>query len=209
MRPASRAGGRRVWPWILGLVAIVAITWSTMARLSREGRDARYARAKADSSKRADSLAALAKAQADSVSSAALVGGMVDTSKLAEQAKKDSLANAQRALTNAVTNGIRGYTSAIQRGDIAAARAAFPRVDEAELARWQSALDKNDIRIRVDAPRSVQLSEGGVVADADVTLVVEYIDRTTKSPVSTNRLPRHATLTKQKQKWQLDALKPR
>jgi predicted Ser/Thr protein kinase len=207
MTAPKRVGGRRVWPWILGLVAIVAITWSTMARLSREGRDARYAKARVDSAHRADSLRKLDSARADSANSPTLVGGMVDTSKLAEQAKKDSLANAQRALNNAIATGIRSYTNAIQRGDLAAARAAFPRVDEAELARWQSALDKNDIRIRVDAPRTVRLSEGGVVADADVTLVVEYIDRTTKSPISTNRLPRHATLTKQKQKWQLDALK--
>ncbi|HKP14546.1 MAG TPA: serine/threonine-protein kinase, partial [Gemmatimonadaceae bacterium] len=206
--PTAPASKRRIWPWVLGVVAIVAIAWSMLAKSSRLGQEARYARARVDSTRRADSTRKVDSARADSVSNAALVGGMVDTSKLAEQAKKDSVANAQRALNSAVATGIRAYTNAIQRGDLAEARVAFPRVDEAELTRWQSALEKYDIRIRVDAPRSVQLS-GGVVADADVTLVVEYIDRTTKAPVSTNRLPRHATLTKQGSRWQLDALKPR
>jgi hypothetical protein len=70
---------RRVWPWVLGVVAIIAVVWSTYARVSREGLEQRYAQARADSAKRADSVRKLDSARADSVSSAALVGGMVDS----------------------------------------------------------------------------------------------------------------------------------
>ena len=42
----------------------------------------------------------------------------------------------------------------------------------------------------------------------EIGLIVQYIDRTTRE-ATTTRLPRHATLTKQRQRWQLDVLKPR
>ena len=123
-------------------------------------------------------------------------------------ARKDSLARIKSTLLNGVVTAIRNYTNAIQRGDFAAARSAFPQVEENELARWQSAFQKNEIKIRVESPREVILSMSDLVADADVALIVQYIDRTTRE-ATTTRLPRHATLTKQRQRWQLDVLKPR
>jgi hypothetical protein len=210
-RRVPERGGRRVWPWVLGVLALVAIVWSTYTRLSREGRERRYAQAGADSTRRADSLRNVDSARTDSVNSAALVGGMVDSSKLAEQARKDSVAKIATALREGVLAAIRSYTNAIQRGDVAAARAAFPRVPEAGLANWEKQRERYDLRMRVDLapPRQVTLSDRDLVADTDVDLVVQYVDRTTRDVVSTTRLQRHATLTKQRQRWQLDVLKPR
>jgi hypothetical protein len=134
---------------------------------------------------------------------------MVDSSKLTEQTHKDSLDRIKNTLRDGVVAAIRNYTSAIQRGDITGARAAFPSVPVEELARWQSTLEKYDVRLRVVPPRQVILSNSDLVADADVTLVVTLLDRTTKAEISTNSLPRHATLTKQRQRWQLDSFKAR
>jgi len=207
----TRAPDRaRRWPWVLlGALALIAIVWSSYARISREGRERRYAQARTDSVHRADSTRKADSARADSVNQAALVGGMVDTTRTAEQLRKDSIARASAALQQAVVTAIRSYTNAIQRGDIAAARAAFPRVPQDELAVWEGFLKQYDLRIQVIQPNKVQLSEGNVVADADVTLQVQYIDRATKSPVSTNRLLRHAQLTKQGRFWQLESLRTR
>jgi serine/threonine-protein kinase len=200
---------RRVWPWVLGVLAIVAIVWSTYSRLSREGRERRYARAVADSTRRADSLRKLDSARTDSANSATLVGGMVDTGKLAEEARRDSLVRVQAALKSGVVAAITSYTNAIQRGDVSAARAAFPRVSESELASWERLRQQGDLRIRVLPPSKVELSEGNVVADADVTLEVRSIDPGTKAPLFTNRLPRHAQLTKQGRFWQLEMFRAR
>ena len=200
---------RRVWPWVLGVLALVAIVWSTYSRLSREGRESRYAKAVADSTRRADSLRKLDSARTDSVTSATLVGGMVDTGKMAEEARRDSLVRIQAALKSGVVAGITSYTNAIQRGDVAAARAAFPRVSESELASWERLRLQGDLRIRVLPPSKVELSEGNVVADADVVLEVRSIDPATKAPLFTNRLPRHAQLTKQGRFWQLEMFRAR
>jgi hypothetical protein len=199
---------KRRWPWALALLALVAIVWSSYTRLSREGRERRYAQARADSVHRADSTRKADSARADSAS-ATLVGGMVDSARLAEEARKDSLTRAAVTLRDGVIAGIRSYTNAIQRGDVAAARAAFPRVSEGELAQWEKLLQQFDLRIRVLPQGKVELSEGNVVADADVVLEVQSIDRSSKSPVSTNRLSRHAQLTKQGRFWQLEAFRAR
>ena len=53
------------------------------------------------------------------------------------------------------------------------------------------------------------LSDRDLVADANVDLVVQLVDKTTRDVSTTNRLPRHATLSRQRQRWQLDVLKPR
>jgi hypothetical protein len=210
-RRVAAGSTRRVWPWVLGVLAILAIGGSTLLRRSREANEARYAQARLDSAHRVDSVHKADSARADSVNNATLVGGMVDSTRLAEEARKDSLAKIASALREGVLAAIRNYTNAIQRGDVAAARAAFPRVPEAELTNWGKQRERYDLRMRVELapPRQVVLSDRDLVADTDVDLVVQYVDRTTRDVVSTTRLPRHATLTKQRQRWQLDALKPR
>jgi hypothetical protein len=55
----------------------------------------------------------------------------------------------------------------------------------------------------------VALSEGNVVADADVVLEVQAIDPGTRAPLFTNRLLRHAQLTKQGRFWQLEMFRAR
>ena len=166
-----------------------------------------YAQAQHDSARRADSVRKVDSARADSVNSAALVGGMVDSGKTPEQQRKDSLAKIANDLRAGVVGAITRYTNAIQRGDLAAARAEYPRVPEDELRRWQSALEKYELKLRVERPGKIILSDRDLVADADVALIVQYVDRATKEVISTNRLPRHATLTKQRQRWQLDVFR--
>jgi serine/threonine protein kinase len=206
--PSLPSHKRRIWPWVLAVLALVALVGSTLMRKSREAREARFAQARADSVHRADSVRKADSARTDSVTSAALVGGMVDTVKLAEQARRDSLARIRSDVRNGVAAAIRSYTNAIQRGDLASARAAFPRVEENELRRWQNTLEKFDLRLRVEPPAAVTLSMNNLVADADVTILVTQIDRTTKESITTP-LPRHASLTKQGQRWELYALTPR
>ncbi len=205
--PTAPDRKRRVWPWVLGVIAIVAIVWSSYTRVSREGREQRYAQAQRDSARRADSVRKVDSARADSVNNTALVGGMVDSGKTAEQARKDSLAKIANDLRAGVVAAITRYTNAIQRGDLAAARAEFPRVPEDELKRWQSALEKYELKLRVERPGKIILSDRDLFADADVALIVQYVDRTTKEVISTNRLPRHATLSKQRQRWQLEVFR--
>jgi serine/threonine-protein kinase len=199
--------GRR-WPWVLGVLALIAIVGSLIARSSRQGLEQRYAQARADSARRADSVRKADSARADSVNRATLVGGMVDSARLAEQARNDSVANIANRLRNGVVAAVTRYTSAIQKGDLAAARVAFPRVTPEELTRWQTLLERYDLRFRVVPPQRVDLSDRDLFADADVDIVMESIDRATKER-TTSRLLRHATLTKQRQSWQLDVLKPR
>jgi hypothetical protein len=207
--PATERARSRRWPWVLGVVGVIAIAASTYVRTSREGREQRYAQAREDSARRADSTRRADSARVDSVSSSMLVGGMTDSTKTAEQLRKDSLDRIRTTLRAGVVAAITRYTNAIQRGDVAGARAAFPRVPEDELASWQRQLERFDLKIRVEAPREVVLSDRDLVADADVALVVQYVDRTTRDVVSTNRLSRHATLTKQRQRWQLDTFRAR
>jgi hypothetical protein len=137
-----------------------------------------------------------------------LVGGMVDSTRTPEQLRRDSLARERSNLQTGVVTAIRNYTNAIQKGDFAAARAAFPLAPQDELTRWQTLLERYELQIRVEPPRQVVLTDRDLVAEADVALLVESIDRASRER-TTSRLLRHATLTKQRQRWQLDALKPR
>jgi hypothetical protein len=82
-------------------------------------------------------------------------------------------------------------------------------VPESELKQWEGLLQQYDLRIEVLPPSKVQLSEGNVVADADVVLQVQGINRVTRAPELTNRLLRHAQLTKQGRFWQLESFRTR
>src|SRR5687767_49347 len=205
-RASLQTSERRRWPWVLGAVAIIAVAGSTYARLSREGREQRYAQAQLDSVRRADSLRTLDSTRA--ADSTMLIGGMVDSARLAEEARNDSINNIANRLRSGVVAAINRYTTAIQRGDFAAARTAFPGVNQQQLDGWQRLLERNELRFRVVPPQQVVLSESDLFADADVDIVVESIDRTTRER-TTSRLLRHATLTKQRQSWRLEVLKPR
>ena len=208
-RARARTSERRRWPWVLGVLALIAIAGSTYARVSRQGREQRYAQAQRDSARRADSLRMLDSARVDSVNQATLIGGMVDSARLAEQARRDSAANIRNTLLRGVVAAVTRYTNAIQRGDFAAARSAFPRVPEDELQRWQTTLERYDVRLRVIPPQQISLTESDLVADAEVTLEVRLLDKTTKAEISRNLTQRHATLTKQRQSWQLDVFRSR
>jgi serine/threonine protein kinase len=199
---AAASGRRRRWPWVLGVLGIIAIASSTVVRQAREAREARYASAQRDSARRADSLRRLLQAQAESASSQQLIGGMVDTARL----RADSIANATKTLQNAVISTVRRYADALQSGDKAAARTVFPNATDRDLSSWDTARGQYDLRFSVASPSRVRFSDHNLIADLDFMLQVQYIDRATRSVYNTNRLPRHATLTKQGQRWQIDKL---
>src|SRR5690349_5462013 len=102
-RMAFPARQRRRWPWVLAVLGVIAIGGSTLMRQAREAREARYANAQRDSARRADSARKVEQARADSVNSAVLIGGMVDSAKMRE----DSIANAAKTLQNAVVSVVR------------------------------------------------------------------------------------------------------
>ena len=84
-------------------------------RTSSEGREERSAQAQRDSARRADSLRRLDSARVDSVNQATLVGGMVDSARLAEQARKDSAANIRNALRNGVVAAFAALPVSLRR----------------------------------------------------------------------------------------------
>jgi hypothetical protein len=180
-----------------------------VARQARQQREQRYAQARLDSAGRADSVRKANSARADSVRSATLLGGMVDTAARAQQLRKDSIANARNAIQAAVLTAIRQYAMAVQSGDTAAARTVFPNVSSRELGSWDNARQKYDLKLAVVQPRQAKMSMNNLVADVDFILQVRYIDRATRGVYNSTVLPRHATLTKQGQRWQLDALTAR
>jgi serine/threonine-protein kinase len=198
---------RRRWPWVLGVLGVVAIGSSTFLRQAREAREERFAQARVDSTRRADSLRRVEQARADSVNSARLIGGMVDTLKTAEQLRADSIANANKAQQAAILSVVRRYANALQRDDRAAARAEFPSATDRELASWEDARQKFDLKFSVASPSRVRLSLNNLVADLDFLLQVQLIDRTSRGVYSTSRVARHATLTRQGQRWQLQTLR--
>jgi len=206
---AAKSGQRRRWPWVLGVLGFVAIASSTLVRQARESREARYANAQRDSARRADSLRKVEQARADSVNSAVLIGGMHDTLKTAEQLRADSIANANKALQNAVVAVVRRYATALGNGDKVAAKAVFPRATDRDLQSFDAAREKFDLKVSVASPSKVRLRENNLVADLDFMLQVQYIDRATRGVYSTSRLARHAELTKQGQRWQLEKVSER
>jgi serine/threonine-protein kinase len=203
VRVAGGRGGTRKWPWVLALLAVVAVGGSLFTRNAREARERRYAQAQRDSAARADSARRVDSARADSVAKAQLVGGMVDSSALAEKRRQDSIADAARQITTGVMAAIRRYTNAIQRGDFAAARSANPSMTEQEQRNWEGALAMYNVRFLIEPPRHVHLSSRDSVANVDVVTSVQYIDKTTKQATSTPKRTRHATLARQPNGWQL------
>ena len=204
---AAASGRRRRWPWVLGVLGIIAIAGSTLMRKAREAQEARYAAAVRDSTRRADSLSKIALARTDS--SGQLIGGMVDTVRRADSLRRDSIANANKTLSNAVVSAVRRYASALQSGNKDAAKAVFPSATDRDLNAWDTARGQYNLRFSVASPSRVRLSENNLIADVDFILQVEYIDRTTRGVYSTSRLPRHAQLSKQGQRWQIEKLNER
>jgi serine/threonine protein kinase len=201
MSPAQR----RRWPWVLAVLGVIAIGSSTLVRQAREAREARYASAQRDSARRADSVRKVDSARKDSLNSQHLVGGMVDTARL----RTDSIANATKMLQNAVISTVRRYADALQSGDKAAARTVFPNATDRDLSTWETARGQYDLRFSVASPSRVRFTDHNLIADLDFMLQVQYIDRATRSVYNTNRLARHAVLTKQGQRWQIDKLSER
>jgi hypothetical protein len=201
---------KRGFPWLLSivLVAAAAVVFFVITRnASEREQQQRIAKTRADSVHRA--FAADSQRRADSVLAAStLPVPMVDTAAMKAKLTADSLANARRALTSGLLGGITRFTNALQQGDLTRARAAFPNLPSQEQAQWQNALDKYNLKIRVEPPSRIELSGHDSVASLDVVLRVQYIDKTTRQPTSLPPSRRRATLVRQGTGWQLTALAP-
>jgi antirestriction protein len=149
----------------------------------------------ADSARRADSLLLASTSPV----------AMVDTVALREKLVADSVANAQRTLREGIFSAITRYTNAIQAGDMVRAQAAYPNPPQNEQQFWQRALERNDLRIRVERGRNIALSNRDSIANFDVVLRVRYIDRS--SQASTDAvLRRRATVQRVGAGWRLVSL---
>jgi len=201
---------RRGFPWLLviTLVAAAAVVLFVMQqKAQQEEQQRRVVQAQKDSTHRA--FVADSQRKADSVALANTSAvAMVDTAALRAKNFADSVTNARRALTAGLVGGITRFTNALQQGDLARARAAFPNLPTAEQTQWQNALEKYNLKIRVEPPSNIQLSGHDSVASVNVVLRVQYIDKNTKGTIALPPSRRRATLVRQGTGWQLTALAP-
>ena len=166
-------------------------------RVAQAQRDSVQRALVADSARRADSLLLASTSPV----------AMVDTAAQRAKLVADSIANARRTLSSGIVTAITRYTNALQAGDMTRALAAFPNASASEQQSWQRALEKYDLRIRVEGGRDISLSNRDSLANLDVVLRVKYIDRSSK--VSTDAvLRRHATVERVGSGWRLVALAP-
>ncbi|MEO8560670.1 MAG: hypothetical protein ABI601_01255, partial [bacterium] len=197
--------------WLVALVLIAGAVGTGVVMQNnnqREQERQRIAQAHSDSVARQQAFVADSAQRADSVLAAStLPVAMVDTVALRAKQHDDSVTNAKRQIRDGLLGGISRYTNAVQQGDLVRARAAFPNMSDQEQRQWQNALEKFDLKIRVE-PSNIALSSHDSVANLDVVLRVQYIDKSTKQPTSARPNRRRATLVRQGSGWQLTALTP-
>ena len=208
---APIAKPRRGFPWLLSivLVAAAAVVFFVITRnASQREQQQRVAKAQRDSVHRA--FVADSIHRADSLLQAStLPVPMVDSAAMLAKLKADSTANARRALTSGLLGGITRFTNALQQGDLTRARDAFPNLPASEQTQWQNALEKYNLKIRVENRSSrIELSNHDSVANLNVVLRVQYIDKNTKGTISLPPSRRRATLVRQGTGWQLTGLAP-
>jgi serine/threonine-protein kinase len=199
---------RRKAPWVLaGLLVIGGAAGGIAVRNARDQESRRLARIQTESARAKVVSDSIAKAESALVVTSAVP--MVDSAALVKKRQADSLANVKAALIGGVSSAITRYTNAVQQGDMAKAVEAYPNMSEREKTYWNNYLEHNELKIIVERPSNVVLSNRDSVADADVVLRVRYTDKTTKSVATSPRLHRHATLARQGTRWQLTSLAER
>jgi hypothetical protein len=165
-----------------------------------------------------DSLAAaaIATSRTDSVahardSTAAVTTPvlMVDTARLnarlAQKRTRDSLARIASLDTTAVRGAIIRYAHAIESGNIATLRSAYPSMTPQQQDNWEKTFferaDRIAAPIRYGATRIVRDT-----AEVDFTLLLNILTKDTKQSVS-SPLKQHAKLVRQGSTWQIVSLK--
>jgi hypothetical protein len=134
---------------------------------------------------------------------------MVDTARLnarlAQKRAHDSLARITNLNTTAVRSAIVRYAHAIESGNIATLRSAYPAMTPQQQDNWEKTFfaraDKIAAPIRYGATRIARDT-----AEADFTLLLNILTKDTKQSVS-SPLKQHAKLVRHGTSWQIVSLK--
>ena len=134
---------------------------------------------------------------------------MVDTARLnarlAQKRAHDSLARITNLNTTAVRRAIVRYAHAIESGNIATLRSAYPAMTPQQQDNWEKTFfaraDKIAAPIRYGATRIARDT-----AEADFTLLLNILTKDTKQSVS-SPLKQHAKLVRHGTSWQIVSLK--
>jgi len=145
----------------------------------------------------------------DSTAAVAAPVPMVDTARLnarlAQKRAHDSLARIINLNTTAVQSAIVRYAHAIESGNIATLRSAYPAMTPQQQDNWEKTFfaraDKIAAPIRYGATRIARDT-----AEADFTLLLNILTKDTKQSVS-SPLKQHAKLVRHGTSWQIVSLK--
>ena len=123
---------------------------------------------------------------------------------MAARRRRDSLARAERAVPSAVRESIRRYARAIESGDVARIRAAFPAMSGDQEKFWSETFFRQSENIKV-AVRFGSSSVKGNAAEVQFTVDMKYDYRSSHTP-GANTLRYRATLEKLSAAWQIKSL---
>ena len=134
---------------------------------------------------------------------------MVDTARLnarlVQKHERDSLARVANLDTSAVRGAIVRYARAIESGNIATLRNAYPAMTPQQQENWEKTFfaraDKIAAPIRYGATRIARDT-----AETDFTLLLNILTKDTKQSVS-SPLRQHAKLVRLGSSWQIVSLK--
>ena len=145
----------------------------------------------------------------DSTAAVAAPVPMADTARLnarlTQKRAHDSLARITNLNTTAVRSAIVRYAHAIESGNIATLRSAYPAMTPQQQDNWEKTFfaraDKIAAPIRYGATRIARDT-----AEADFTLLLNILTKDTKQSVS-SPLKQHAKLVRHGTSWQIVSLK--
>ena len=199
-------------PIVIGGAAVAAVAIALVLR----GRPGPVDAERLDSTAK-DSLAAaaIASSHIDTVApardSAAVTAPipMVDTARqnarLAQKHEHDSLARIANRDTTAVRAAIVRYARAIESGNIATLRSAYPAMTPQQQENWEKTFFARAEKIAAPIRYgTTQISRD--TAEADFTLSLNILTKDTKQSVS-SALKQHAKLVRQGNSWQIVSLK--
>lgn len=200
-------------PIVIGGAAVVMIAIALVLR----GRPGPVDTARLDRTTK-DSIAAAAIAAShidtvvparDSTAAVTAPAAMVDTARLnarlAQKRAHDSLARIANLDMTAVRGAIVRYAHAIESGNLATLRSAYPAMSPQQQDNWEKTFfaraDKIAAPIRYGTTRIT-----GDTAEADFTLLLNILTKDTRQSVS-SPLKQHAKLVRQGNSWQIVSLK--
>jgi hypothetical protein len=134
-----------------------------------------------------------------------LVDTVARNMKLAAQHRADSIYRIAMADTNAVRAPIVRFAQALEKGDTASLRSAYPSMPVAQQVSW----DKNFFARAENIATSLRYGATriyGDTADADFSLLLKIRYKDTTTPGAT-RMNQHARLVRSGDKWQIVGLR--